>query len=603
MFSKGSTNAVASLLAGVGVTLLSGCNQANVTNSAPRLTSNVPDQTANGGGVFSLDLEEYISDRETAVTDLKLTVVSGGGNFAGTVYSNTFDTLGSYTVTIRVADLAGKSLDTSFDVDVKTANLGVITAGNDLRLLDTDTLHTRPLATSGGFAVTFKDALGRGYVVYERNGGSEYDLYLYDANTTATVVLGDERNVAERYVSKVGTDRVLFTAQTATSKSLKLYDATTGVTTVVAAADNESAGDPLVNASSLIYYELSSGGQNDIYVFDPARNTTTAVSIDPRAEQTVAVLADGGLVFSRRGDAGETDLHYYRREVGVVEIGGDVAGIATQTKTFGGSTSTSLVAFSANSGGQLDFYVWSPAVGLTVTVASTADNETFAAALANGNILYYVLSGGTDLNVRLFDVSLSTSRAFPASAVNDMVVGTLSDNRVVVSKAEATGTHLYLAAYNGTSVSDTPVATTLGQSFALVQVLANDKLVFRNTTSGGVTLFVPSTSGTITFGATSQFVALMPTAGDFVVKVDNGGQFDLSLWDDSAGGIVTVATAATDEELARGLSDGRILFTRKVTGTTMRNLFLWEPTTQTTVEVTNDTVDHVVQTTFAADNR
>lgn len=603
MFSKGSIHSVATLLGGAGLTLLSGCNQANVQNSAPRLTSDVPDQSANGGGTFTLDLADHFNDRETPVVSLMFTVVSGGGHFAGSVYTNTFDTLGAYDVTVRVSDPDGKFVETTFGVRVQTANLGVITAGNDLRLIDTDTLHSRPLASSNGWTVHYQAALGRGYVVYERQAGSEYDLYVYDANTTATVVLGDERNVAEHYAGKVGENRVLFTAETSTRKSLSLYDVDTGLTTLIAAVDGERAGDPLVSNGNLVYYELTGGGQNDIYVFDPATSTSTAVSTNPRAEETVAVLADGALIFSRRGDAAETDLFYYRREVGVVEVGGDIGGIATLSKTFGGSTVNSLVAFTANNGGQLDFYVWNPSAGITAAVATTGDNESFAAALPNGNVLYYVLTGGVDLDVRLFDVALATSRAFPASAVNDMVVGTLSDNRVVVSKAEATGTHLFLASYNGTSVSETPVATTSGQSFALETVLTNDKLVYRNTTSGGVTLFVPSTSGTIVFGATSQFVAVMPTAGDFVVKVDNGGQFDLSLWDESAGGIVVLAASADDEEMARGLDDGRILYTRKVSASTTRSLFVWEPAVANDLRVTDDDVDHVVQTTFAADNR
>ncbi len=601
MFSNGITYRASTLLASAALALLSACNQAGVQNAAPRLSSSVPDQSANGGSAFSLDLGDFVSDRETAKADLTYTVVSGGGAFAGTVYTNTFDTLGPYTVTVRVTDPQGKSVETSFDVNVQTANLGVITSGNDLALLDTDTLHTRTLASSGGFTLTLKDTLARGFVVYERQAGSDFDLYVYNAGTTATVTLGDDRAVAERHAGKVGADKVLFTAQSATSKSLKLHDVTSGETVVIAATDNETAGDPLVNSSNLVYYELSSNAQNDIYVYDPTRNISTAVSIDVRAEETVAVLADGGLVFTRRGDGGETDLFYYRRGVGVIEIGADLSGIASLSKTFGGAT-VNLVAFAANNAGQLDFYVWNPALGLTLPVATTTDNESFAAALQNGNIAYYALVGGTDLNVRLFDVATSTSRAFPASTVNDLVVGTLSDSRIVVSKAEATGTHLYLATYASGTVSETAIATTSGQSFAVDKVLANDKVVVRNTTSGGVSLFTPGV-GSTAFAATSVFVAAMPTAGDFVFKVTNSGQFDLTLWDDSATTSVPVATSATDEELAQGLADGRILFTRELVGSTTRALFVWKPTDLSVTPVTNDAVDHVVRTTFAADNR
>jgi WD40 repeat protein len=602
MFSNGITNSATTLIAGAGLVLLGACNQAGVQNAAPRLASSIPEQTASGGVAFTLDLDDFVADRETANSALTYTVVAGGGSFTGTAYVNTFATLGSYTVTVRVTDPEGKSVETSFDVDVKTANLGVITSGNDLDLLDTDTLHVRTLATANGNTLVLKDTLVRGFVVFERLVGTDYDLYVYDANTTATVALGDDRTVAERHAGKVGADRVLFTAGNATSKSLRLYDVTTGTTTVVAAADNEFAGDPLVSGN-LVYHELTSNGQNDIYVFDASTGQSTAVSTDARAEETVAVLADGALVFSRRGDAGENDLFYYKRTVGVLEVGADVAAIASLSKTFGGSNSTGLVAFAANNAGQLDFYVWNPLAGITAVVATTTDNESFAATLPNGNFLYYVLLSGTDLNVRLFDVTSGLSRAFPASTVNDLVVGALSDSRVIVSKAEATGTHLYLATYAGGTVTDAPIATTAGQSFALDAVLANNKIVFRNTTSGGVSLFAPATSTTTALGATSVFVAAMPTAGDFVVKDNAAGQFDLLLWDDSAGATVSVASSTTHEEQARGLADGRILFTREAAGSTQRNLFVWKPSDTSVTPVTTDADDHTVQATFAADNR
>jgi WD40 repeat protein len=602
MFSNGITNSATTLIAGAGLVLLGACNQAGVQNAAPRLASSIPEQTASGGVAFTLDLDDFVADRETANSALTYTVVAGGGSFTGTAYVNTFATLGSYTVTVRVTDPEGKSVETSFDVDVKTANLGVITSGNDLDLLDTDTLHVRTLATANGNTLVLKDTLVRGFVVFERLVGTDYDLYVYDANTTATVALGDDRTVAERHAGKVGADRVLFTAGNATSKSLRLYDVTTGTTTVVAVADNEFAGDPLVSGN-LVYHELTSNGQNDIYVFDASTGQSTAVSTDARAEETVAVLADGALVFSRRGDAGENDLFYYKRTVGVLEVGADVAAIASLSKTFGGSNSTGLVAFAANNAGQLDFYVWNPLAGITAVVATTADNESFAAPLPNGNILYYVLLSGTDLNVRLFDVTSGLSRAFPTSTVNDLVVGALSDSRIIVSKAEATGTHLYLATYAGGTVTDAPIATTAGQSFALDAVLANNKIVFRNTTSGGVSLFAPATSTTTALGATSVFVAAMPTAGDFVVKDNAAGQFDLLLWDDSAGATVSVASSTTHEEQARGLADGRILFTREAAGSTQRNLFVWKPSDTSVTPVTTDADDHTVQATFAADNR
>src|SRR5690606_31996487 len=139
----------------------------------------------------------------------------------------------------------------------------------------------------------------RGFIVYERQAGTDYDLYVYDASRTATVALGDDRAVVERYVAKVGSDRLLFSKESASARTLHLYDVRTGETTLVAAADGESAGDALVGATGLVYYELSSQGQNDVYVFDPTTGTSSPVSTDGNAGEVVATLADGALWVSR----------------------------------------------------------------------------------------------------------------------------------------------------------------------------------------------------------------------------------------------------------------------------------------------------------------
>lgn len=145
--------------------LLAACNQSRVTNAAPRLDATVPMQNGSGGQMFSLDLGPFVSDRESDDGALMFNVVGGGGSFVGTTYSNTFETLGRYRVTVRVSDPLGKFVDFSFDVDVKTANLAVLQSGDDLDLLDTDTNAVRGIADGSGFPVTHKATLARGWVV------------------------------------------------------------------------------------------------------------------------------------------------------------------------------------------------------------------------------------------------------------------------------------------------------------------------------------------------------------------------------------------------------------------------------------------------------
>src|SRR5262245_37441365 len=73
----------------------------SVSNAAPRFTE-VPLQSTAGGTLFTIDLANYIADREGAT--LTYAVTSGGGSFAGSSYSNTFDTMGEFTVGFTVSD-------------------------------------------------------------------------------------------------------------------------------------------------------------------------------------------------------------------------------------------------------------------------------------------------------------------------------------------------------------------------------------------------------------------------------------------------------------------------------------------------------------------
>ena len=589
--------------AGLGfatLALLAACNKAGVDNAAPRLTNNIPAQSVGGGSQLSLDFASYVSDRETPAANLTYTVVSGGGTFTGTTYSNTFETLGTYTVTVRVVDPAGKRLDLSFEVDVTTANLGVMTTGNDLRLLDTDTLVTRPLANGGGFTVTYAGSLGHGCVAYGRQVGADQDLFLYDARTTRTVVLGDAIDALETFAGTVGGDRVLFFVQRGATKALKMYDARLGTARTIAEAEGESVTNVAASGTTALFFTWTVGGQGDIFRYDLTSNVTTAIAADALAEALDRVLPSGAILFTRRGGNGETDLFYWKSGVGTLEVGGDVGGIATLSKSVGFVNGQDVVMFQVQNGAQSDVYVWNPASGASVAVGVTGDDEVARGVLASGNFVFDVNAGGTDRNLLLFDVAAPAVRTFPASAVDDALVGVLSDSRMVVSKNTAGGVHLFLAAYAAGTVNEVTIINTNTQSFALAKVLANDKIVYHNSTTGGLGLYNPANAATFSAGANAQFVAEMPTVGDFVFKFDNGGQFDLVLWDETAATTVAVAGGATDEEQAVGVANGRIVFSRELPASNVRELFVWRESDQTITQITDDGVDHQVVATFAA---
>ena len=93
-----------------------------VSNASPRISS-VPQQSVAGGTALTLDLADYTTDREG--TTVTYAVTSGGGSFAGSTYSNTFDTMGTYTVAFTATD-GDKTTTGSFEVRVTSADFAVV---------------------------------------------------------------------------------------------------------------------------------------------------------------------------------------------------------------------------------------------------------------------------------------------------------------------------------------------------------------------------------------------------------------------------------------------------------------------------------------------
>jgi len=99
-----------------------GCGS-NSGDAAPRLTT-IPQQQAPGAGaMFALDLSAFASDPEGG--PLSYVVLDGGGSFNGSTYENTFDTMGTYTVTFAVGDGTKATVGT-FVVVVDMANFAVV---------------------------------------------------------------------------------------------------------------------------------------------------------------------------------------------------------------------------------------------------------------------------------------------------------------------------------------------------------------------------------------------------------------------------------------------------------------------------------------------
>jgi len=546
----------------------------SVDNAAPRITD-IPQQATLGGSTFSLDLSAYVTDRESST--LTYTVVSGGGSFADSTYSNMFDTIGEYEVAFEVTD-GPKTESGTFTVQVTSANLVPLTEdGASLVLLDSSS-NAFKRVTSTVPQPSILTQVGSRMVVY-RLGSSGGD-WVYDTYTGEKVRLGADVAGGGTYVTKTSDGKIVYTTGTSPEQTIWVYNPTTTIARDVADG-GLSTLTVLINSDDLVFYENGVGGQGDIEYYNPSEDVVVSVSAEATDEQLQAVLPNGGVVFSRVGESGESDLYYYRVGTGLVEVGSDISALAARDKTFQVNDNNSKVVFTALNGADLDLYFWNPVDGQT-TAINTAVGTVFGKVGAGNEVVYNsVVTPSVEEDILYYDLDDgqaatlrdSTDIGVVAAIVND---GTTSWALVSGSAAPNDAVAVSLAA--------APDVQTWSASGAVnfVDSLANGDFVAQQADGSEFAVFdvsdgtwdAPITTSTGVFGGAGL------AAGDFVYSVSDTGAKNLLMWDESAGTSVTIATGADEIESLAVTLDGTLLFTRKETSLEDR-LYVWDGTTVT----------------------
>ncbi len=583
-----------------------------VGNGRP-YASTIPAQTTAGGTMFLLDLSNYVTDPEGST--ITYSVLSGGGSFAGSVYSNMFATLGTHEVTVTATDEAAKSVQVKFTVRVTQATLVVLQAGTNLVLLDDGsagslttidpisgyTASFLEVAIAQGLIDTFKAGLPRGGLVYERTVSSQKDLYVFDPNTRTTRQLGTDpgQQTDEEYVAKTSKDHVIFTSGTAGDKDLYIFSAISGFTREISAVPNEHDRNALVTSSDQVYYERGANGQADIYQYNIDTDSSTAVSTNAANETLLAVLPNGAAVFSRVGGNGETDIFYYQNGVGVVEVGADLGStIQDQTKLYNGFTNDSRVIFTHDAGSNTNIYVWNPSTLTTATVANTADNETYRAVTVNNKIVYTRRVGGSQDDPYLYDVAGASGAAMSTDGANEVFQATNSLGDVVFLRENGGGNGLYM--WDDSAATLRTIAATGGGNYTFEKALAGGNVAYSHST--GVFRYDATALSNATVGGATYSFGGETSGGDFVVSRTVSAQEDLELWDESSDTLIGISADADNDAFAVALTGDRVLFFRNVGGAANRSLFVWDQGTLTNTRISDVTVDHAAVATYVANN-
>jgi hypothetical protein len=235
------------LLVAVAVSVAACGGGSNVSDASPRITS-VPQQSTTGDNAFSLDLATYVTDREGSA--LTYAVTGGGGAFAGSVYSNTFATMGVYTVEFTVTD--GTKVTTgSFDVRVTEGSFVVVKEDQSgVLLLDSRTNGIVRVAGATS-TPTFVTGLADGRLVYGKAGATGDQLWVFDPMARTNTQLTPAADGDLVYEAKTSDGRILYTEVGSVETTLHMFNPRTGLDREIAVGTQI---DAFVDVADIVYY-------------------------------------------------------------------------------------------------------------------------------------------------------------------------------------------------------------------------------------------------------------------------------------------------------------------------------------------------------------
>lgn len=576
MFHR-STSLPAALIA-LGLFSVACGGGSNVSNAAPRV-GEIPQQSVAGGTAFSIDLSTYVTDREGS--PLTYAVASGGGAFAGSVYSNTFDSMGTYTVQFTATD-GSKTTTGSFDVRVTSADFVVLredTSG--LLLVDAATDALVRVAASSS-APTFVAGLTDGRCVYQIGSGATLQLMVFDPMTRQTTQVAPSKTHVT-YRANTTDGRLVYTTGPSTAMTLWVHNPRTGLTRQITEGAINTL-TVLVDADDLVFYEVEMSGQADVWYYDPSADESYEVAVAASDEQLQATLAGGGVVLTRIGGGGETDLFAFTRTTGLVEIGSDLSTtVQNQSKTYAGRTSDDKVVFEVTAAASSDLYVWNLGTGSSRSIATGPNDERFAGVTATDGIVYREVQSPSDSDLLHYDWNTDSIVTIRATADDESYLGSLSNGDVVVRSQSSGDGSIDLFLFDVSVPTLVTIASAGSDDYVFAAILADDHVVYLHDTGTPVLYVFDPAGPTSTAVATGNSPAFggETEGGDFTFTQTNSAQTDLYLWDASGAVAVPISTTTGDDAFAAWTATDKVLFTRVIDGNTNRDLFVWNGTAET----------------------
>ena len=378
----------------------------------------------------------------------------------------------------------------------------------DLWLHDPNVAGTDVFAGDSVLNERFIGITSKNQIVYERGASPSRTIWIYDplgksATSISAVVAGG--GPRDEYGAKVAGNRVYFSSTLISNGQADVWswDLTTSVAKAVSLhAEPETLVATLKNGG-LIWTRNGANSEKDLLYWNGSAvrelgtDLSTAVNLESKTYR--AATSDSFVIFETTASGGDKDLYVWN------PTGPSTAAIGTSgvDERFVALSGTGRILYSIQSGSSNKDLSWFKASDSTSgSIASTGDDETYAATLSNGNVIYTRAATGKDLYHWV--EATTTGTAFPGatSSGTDYVFKKVLGNDNVIYTV---GADLFI--FTPSTATSVSVTTTTGsEDFAAVGKDAGDfviKVVNGSTTS----LYLWDASATTSIAASTTGVA------------------------------------------------------------------------------------------------
>ncbi|MCA8969743.1 MAG: hypothetical protein KDC95_08165, partial [Planctomycetes bacterium] len=423
----------------------------------------------------------------------------------------------------------------------------------DLWLHNPNVAGTDVFAGNGSDNETFVGITNDNRIVYERGTTPTRTIWIYDPvskGTTAISAVATGGGPRDEHGAKIAGTKIYFTSKLTTggNDDVWVHDLTTSTSSAISTNTEDETLVATLENGAIVWTRNGASSEKDLLYWNGSSvlaigaDLGTSVNLESMTYRTST--SDSRVVFETTDSGGDEDLYIWN------PAGPSSSAIATSAvdETWVDTTNTGRLVYKIATGGSNDDLAWyAPSTNTGGTIANSSNNETYNGSLSNGDVIFTASATGLDLYHWV--QATTTAAAFPnaTTTTTDYVFGKILGNDDVVYTVGDD-----LSIYTPSTTSSAAVTTSTGtERFAGAGIDAGDFVI--SLVNGSVTsLYFWDKSATaataiVTTGVAS-FEATAPNGTVLYSRIaPSETQKDLWRFVPSSSTNAQVTTATTDD--------------------------------------------------------